>query len=99
MSGKIVTIFPSGSVVTEEWESSHLPSCERLQEAVGGYFERVRVRYEGKMRDAFVNENGIALGLPENLPATRMLDGRFKGYAGLLHGKCAVWIPNPRKAK
>lgn len=47
-------------------------TLKELQDAVGGYIELIRVRHEGKVRDAYVNENGRFDGLPHNAQATTM---------------------------
>lgn len=39
---------------------------EVLQRAVGGYIESAVVEIDGKRYDAFVNEDGVRLGLSQN---------------------------------
>lgn len=41
-----------------------------LQTAIGGWIEPVTVKYEGKLRQAFVDEEGGLKGLPHNAAAS-----------------------------
>ena len=100
MSGKLVKIGIDGyNETVYRHEKSGPPPYSAINKAVGGYIERVRVRYCGKIRDAYVDEEGIIKGLPPNYPATKLLDGVFKNYQGVLHGPVIVWVPDPRKKK
>ena len=46
---------------------------ETMQEAVGGYIERVKQK-ELPGCDIWVNEEGIRLGLEQNIPASALVD-------------------------
>lgn len=80
------------------------PTLKQLQDLVGGLIERVTVDYEGKDRDAFVNEEGKIDGLPLNQNGTMLYnfvvtpDGpvrRFPNTAGdSIHGDMVV-VLNP----
>lgn len=70
-------------------------TLEQLQGWVGGLIQRVRVRYAGKVRDMWVNEEGFLLRLPYNHSATGMLTTESievrirmaeKGYGGYIAG-------------
>lgn len=39
---------------------------EQLQKAVEGYIEGTQVRYQNRLRRAYVNEEGLLKGLPQN---------------------------------
>lgn len=95
MSGTLA-ILPVGGGLTLEPYTGPRPSLEQLQKAVGGYIERVKVRYDGRVREAYVNEEGLIEGLPFNATATRLVS-EF-GY-GAIVGTIAVLVPDPRKPK
>lgn len=96
-SGKLVVIHPDGTRV--ETRMKQKPELETLQQAVGGYIELVRVRFEGRVRDAFVNEEGALTGLPNNREATAMLAHPTLTVTGYLQGNLAVWVPDPQPAR
>lgn len=102
MSGKFIVIQPNGPVyiiqITEKrWY------LKDVQAIVNGYIEKIKVRYEGRVRDAYVNEDGISMGLQFNREATELhfkyLEGRLLEYLPIIVGKMAIWIPDPRKKK
>jgi hypothetical protein len=96
--GTLVIIAPSGAVTNQRIERSKGPSLEVLQAAVGGYIERVRVRWSGRVCDAYVNEDGISKGFTLNTSATLILDGAFKNSGNNIVGPCAVWVPDAKVA-
>ena len=88
--GKLVTIMPDG---TESVTESKKPDYETIHSLLGGYMERIRVRYEGRIRDAYVDEEGLIKGLDRNPKIEKMMDGMFKGYAAPIAGKAIIWVP------
>jgi Domain of unknown function (DUF3846) len=95
-AGKLVTISPHGTTTVTRIESVKGPSLEQLQRSIGGgYVERVRVRYNERVRDAYVDEDGIAKGLPLNAHATGMLAGMYRMAGGIL-GPMTIWVPDPQ---
>jgi len=96
--GTLAIIAPDGAVTMQRVETAKGPSLEVLQAAVGGYIERVRVRWFGRVRDAYVNEEGLIKGLNLNSSATAILDGAFKNSGNSIVGPCAVWIPDAKVA-
>lgn len=95
--GKLITVRPDGT--RKEARLSHKPTLEELQAEVGGYIERVRVRIEGRVRDAFVNEDGIAENLPVNRPAMGLLAPPFDANVNVLLGNLVAWVPDPKPKK
>lgn len=91
--GKLVIIEPNGNRLNVGYPDK--PSLKNLQDAVGGYIERVRVRVDGRVRDGYVNEDGIAQELPVNFPAMQLLAPPFDQRVNTLLGNLAVWIPDP----
>lgn len=71
-------IYHPAATEPEIRELSAPPSLELLQGAVGGYIETVphwdRVNFEDAMHRCvvFCNEDGKRMGLPLNIPATRL---------------------------
>lgn len=48
------------------------PEYQTLRDAVGGLIQPIKAKYEGRARNAYVNEEGIIRGLPINRRFTRM---------------------------
>jgi Domain of unknown function (DUF3846) len=99
-NGTIVIIRPDGTETQQHFSVTN--TLKPLQEAVGGYIEGVRVRYKGRVRDAYVNEDGLAENLPPNPKAARMRAAACPGLlAGWNHivGNLAIWIPDPKPIK
>jgi hypothetical protein len=90
MSGTIVIITPTGITGEQRSEKRGQPPLEVLQRAVGGYIELVKVRWRGRVRDAFVNEDGISLQLRVNETAC---DLTINGH--IIYGDMAIWVPDP----
>ena len=101
MSGTLIILTPSGVLSEQRWEGTgkkSSPPLEMLQNAVDGYIEHVKVRFNGRVRDAYVNEEGLINGLPFNMAATVMTQNTI--YEGcILHGNLAVWVPDPKASK
>jgi hypothetical protein len=91
-SGTLVTINPDGS--RSEQRLTKSPTLEQLQKQVGGYIERVRVRADGRVRDAYVNEDGLMQGLPINRHAGAMLAKPFVGLS--IVGPLTYFVPDPK---
>jgi hypothetical protein len=97
--GKIVVVKTTGEEIT-------LPADDKLDIrlmylAIGcNVVERIKVRYEGKVRDAYLDEEGLLR------PVVRM-NPKIKEYAEAYYGRpcqdfagnAAIWIPTPRKPK
>lgn len=98
--GTLTTIAPDGRHTAQRFETSAKvsgPGLSALQAAVGGYIERVRVRFNGRVRDAYVNEDGYSKGLLVNRPAMAILAEPFQGAT--IVGNLAVWEPDPKAPK
>lgn len=95
--GTLTTIKPDGTRTAQRFETTKGAALSDLQAAVGGYIERVRVRFNGRVRDAYVNEDGYAKGLLVNRPATALLAEPFIGVT--LLGSVAIWEPDAKAAK
>lgn len=98
-SGTLVTIKPDGTRTEARFSGRDAPGLDALQAAVGGYIERVRVRFQGRVRDGYVNEEGVLNGLPSNPFATRLLAHPTLTANGYLQGNLAVWVPDPKEGK
>lgn len=96
-TGTLVLILTNGSFTTVHVGDKKGPPLETLQRLVGGYIERVKVRYNDRVRDAYVNEDGILKGLSYNETATRLLDGIWKGAR--IVGPMVVWVPDPKEKR
>ena len=79
------------------WPKNGPPSLDILQKEVGGWIEHVKVRFMGKVRDAYVDEDGVMKQLGHNEHASAMLYGARKGNT--IYGDMVVWVPNPKLKK
>lgn len=93
MSGLLIKVNPDGTRVEEVWGKRGPPNWETLKRLVGGYIEMVQVRYEGRLRDAYVNEDGFGERLPYNPHGTALLGGRFEGTGTTIVGPLVIWVP------
>lgn len=94
--GKLVRVSALGEMTETRIEDRNGPGHTILNTLVGGYFERIRVRYEGKIRDAYVDEEGLLKGLPVNSWVHDKLDGVFKGYSAPIAGPVVIWVPDAK---
>src|SRR5215467_10367283 len=89
---KMVVIYPNGETAEEPYtpDEDGGPPLERMQGHVGGYVEQVpgMVTYAGKLRCAFVNEDGILHGLPVNHYASRLVRHMHR-----IHGNMVIVVP------
>jgi hypothetical protein len=97
MSGKLIVVDVDGTVNPLVWPEKNRPELRLLQQIVEGYIEPVQVRYEGRVREAYVNEEGIPKGLPHNFLATSMLTERY--FGNTIFGKMVIWVPDPKPKK
>jgi hypothetical protein len=99
MAGTFVKINPDGTVIKERTELKGSAPYDPLRRLVGNSVERVQVRYENRIRDCYVDEEG---GLPHrNLPINphimALLNDTWRG-AGI-RGPGVIWVPDPRVKK
>lgn len=98
MSGEIVRITTEGGVFRIPVLGTKPPRLEILQRAVGlrdeerVTVERIRVRFEGRLRDAYVDEDGFSKKLSRNTQAYIM-------FGVDVVGNVAVWVPGTRTDK
>jgi len=103
MSGKLVKIDCFGKQSITKIEHSGPPTWDELNKEIGGYIERVRVKYEGKMRDAYVDEEGLLKDLPYNPIASKLVSNSYStkpsGYVAYIVGPLVIWVPEPKVSK
>jgi hypothetical protein len=98
MSGVYHVLTPNGEHLLFP-SKARTPDYEVLREHVGGYLERIQIKFEGRVRYAYVDEEGLIKGLPTNYQVMRILAGHFAGYRAPIVGNAVVWIPEPRSKK
>lgn len=96
MSGTLHTITPSGGAV-HRYEGKGPPPIEQLQELVGGYVQRLKARFEGRVRDMYVDEDGLQKGLPQNPGATALLAQPYLIHHEHLVGPAVIWVPDSKE--
>lgn len=74
----LTTIHPDGTITSEQATDD----LDTLQSKVGGMIEHVPAwaTYEGKRCTVWCNENGIAEGLPLNVPASLLWQKYLEAY-------------------
>lgn len=87
---RMVVISPTGGVVTTDFAQE--PTLKDLQTAVGGYIEHVKCRYDGRVREAYVDEDGRSKQYPVNQTASMMCSEW--GY-GVIVGNICIVVPVP----
>lgn len=96
MPGQLVIVSPANTIAIVIIEKGG-PSLEQLQTAVGGYIELVKVRYQGRIREAYVNEEGLLKGMPINQKASGWYQDAHTGETcNPLVGNIAIWVPTPK---
>lgn len=99
MSGTIVIIKPGETATalheSRRWNKAGQPDYGVLREVIGGgWIELIKVKYDGRLRDAFVDEEGLLKKQAPNDAATIMCVNRH-----FIVGIMAVWIPDAKKQK
>lgn len=97
--GTIVVVKTTGEHIT-------LPADDKLDLrliylAIGANtVERIKVRYEGRVRDCYVDEEGWLPPAKRPNPALRKLAEAYYGApCQEFAGAGAIWIPTPRSKK
>lgn len=93
MKGILLIIEPQGKKIRYKFDNE--PSLTQLQSFVGGYIERVRVKVDGKWRDAFLDEEGMMKGRMVNIEFRKMMvDSYERDDVQMFVGPVAIWLPN-----
>lgn len=93
---RFVVILPDGTTLVRERNAADPPSLKELQEAVGGLIQPCDNFLTQPKMKAYCNEEGILLGLPENLEGSRAVrwpvgtNDLFGGRIGPLHGPVVI---------
>lgn len=94
----IVVIKPNGEVI-------NLPADTKLDLrlmylALGcRTVERIKVRWEGRVRDCYVDEEGLLTRRPFNPKLKELAEAYYGAPCQEFAGSGAIWIPTPRKKK
>lgn len=99
MSGQLLRIDVDGTL-TKEVVTGKGPDLATLQRLVGGYIERIKVRWNGRLRDGYVDEDGISK-FPHriNKEACRLAAGAHGGEVKWrLVGPIVIWVPDAKEA-
>lgn len=96
--GTIVVVKPTGEYI-------HLPADKKLDlrliyMAIGAStVERIKVRYEGRVRDAYLDEEGIMNGKRPNPEIKKLAEAYYGRPCQTFLGSAAIWIPEPAPKK
>ena len=94
----IVVVKPTGEYIT-------LPADKALDLrliylAIGaGTVERIKVRYEGKVRDCYLDEEGWINRKRPNPEVKKLAEAYYGVPCQEFAGAGAIWIPTPRRTK
>lgn len=92
--GKLIAIKPDGT--TEEVESKKL-DLEATKKLIGNgceIVERVKVRFEGRVRDCWLDEEGWCKPNVANRHVKRMAEEYFGRDCQEFGGVGVIWVPN-----
>lgn len=89
--GRLIAVHPDGKHV--EYPSKKA-DYEKLSGLVGGYIERIKVRYEGKVRDCYLNEEGLLNRLPWNPKVKEYAEAYYNRPCQQFAGVGVIWIPS-----
>lgn len=98
MSGKLLILKPNGQRKEIDHAGPGMLPLHTIQEAVGGYIERVRVHFNDREYSAYIDEDGRRKKLTPNLFGTLRLAPPFDPSSSRhqLVGNVAVWMPDTR---
>jgi hypothetical protein len=102
MSGTLIIIPTEAAPPKEIRVESRTPSYDLLRSSVGGLIQPVKVRWNGVVRQAYVNEEGIPLNLPLNRTARKLIADYYRtSYLNIqeISGPMAIWVPDKRSKK
>lgn len=90
--GKMVLITTTGDEVVHESKKFDI---KKAYELIGcDLVERIKVRYEGKVRDAYLDEEGFLKPNPEmNLKIMHYAAGYYNQPVQDFVGNAVIWVP------
>lgn len=96
--GRLVVIPPHGDIIDNRISKS--PTLKELQNLVGGYIQSLPEfdKYEDMPAEAWVNEDGLAIGLPLNNRAITLWrsiltpKGPFRADMTNIVGNCVIIV-------
>jgi hypothetical protein len=89
MSGRLIRIAVDGATTETRVKGSSAPGLELLQGLVGGYIELVKVQYLDKIRNGYVDEDGLSKNLPPNQAASSITVNHHR-----IVGPLVIWVPD-----
>lgn len=98
MSGSLIIIHADGRENTIPWPRNSRPDYRTIQRclasppATEAFFEVIKVRYKGRIRNGYVDEEGNLKGLPLNEVASNM-----DVFEREIVGPLVIWVPNPKE--
>lgn len=95
-AGTLVVVPPDGPHYSMEVKKLDIQEVNKL---VGGYVERIKVRWEGRIRDCYLNEEGLLRQLPFNPYIRKLAEDHYKVQCQPFAGTGVIWVPNPRVKK
>lgn len=95
---QIVVVKPTGETIT-------LPADDKLDLRLMylalrcSTVERIKVRYDGRVRDCYVDEEGAIKGRAINPKLRELAQGYYGPGIQQFSGPGAIWVPTPRAKK
>ena len=99
MSGTLYRVPAHGEVTVHRYEGLGSPGLEQLQKLVGGYIERIRVRFDGRVRDAYVDEEFCYKHPEVHHRVMEALAPPFSPTFNVIMGPAVIWVPDPKVKK
>lgn len=88
--GTLIKIDVDGTVTRHEAKKAEY---EQITSLLGGYMERIKVRWEGKVRDCYLDEEGLIKQLPFNPHVKPLAEAYYKTPCQDFAGPAVIWVP------
>lgn len=88
--GTLIKIDVNGEVTRHEAKKA---TYEEITKLLGGYMERIKVRYEGKVRDCYLDEEGFIKNLPVNTHVRKLAQDYYQQPCQVFLGPAVIWVP------
>lgn len=94
MPGTLIEILPSGLAQYHPWTKRGSPNFQTIKNLVTSWYTSCRVKFEDKVREAYVSDNGYAERLEVNPVATYLYhQACIPGTTHRIVGPMVIWLP------
>jgi hypothetical protein len=91
-TGTLVRVMPDG---TEDFTISKTADLKTVYELIGcDCVARIKVRYRGKARDCYLDDNGFITQAQDNPAIKSMAEAYYGQPCQTFMGAGVIWVPN-----